>query len=378
MSDPSEILIRVESWPFTMLDNRILLAHKDFSENGILTDGDMTTYIFLSLWGQRNGEVWANRDGLAGKHGIGRSTLLERVGRLEKAGWLVKRRETRGGVKRVVLRLRVLGDHDAEPTATPAENSRGVESPEIWTGESRNLDPAVQKSGPISSTRKEKKEKEEPAEPSSAHGFAESSRAAVPGEEAEEDPSEKKKATRSRSAAPPPPAQARKVIEAPKDTGIEPPSRNGKKRGRKKPLKRNPAVDRLWTVWATEVKARWPSYAVPTPSGKAIGQTRNLYKRFGEEAAAKIIRVAIWDWLAIQESVETWKTKDTPIPDMGDILFLGTKLASFVVSGVTSPARRVSTYHQRYVSPPSDKTEASKKDGLSLAAQLRQKYWGAG
>jgi hypothetical protein len=166
------------------------------------------------------------------------------------------------------------------------------------------------------------------------------------------------------------------VIEAAVET-VEPPgktSRRGKSGGGNKTHPRNPAIDRLWTVWATEIKARNPMFAVPAPSPKFLGQLRHLFKQFGEETSEKIIQVAIWDWKPIQETIQVWKTKDVPFPEPGDILFIATQLAGSIGKGVYSSTHRVSEYHKRFIAKTDELTAASKVNGKSLAQQMREKY----
>ena len=348
------VLKRLQNWPFANVPTKLLLADGKMS-GGVLKDFDFKAYVVLTLWGQRDGRIWANQTSLAAAMNVDRTTIWRCLDRLERANALI--RASNGDIILVGW-----GDY-VPPDAANLQH----ETLQICNEDVAN-------SQHISRRTKEKKEVSDSASPT-ASALVVLNSPSEPEEAKEvEKKEEKAKERATRSAAPSPGGTNEPHRHIDPMVEGEKPNGRGRNTGTsaKKPAPRNPAIDELIVVWATEVKDRWPDYVVPTSTHKQIGQARHLFNQFGAENAAKIIRVAVWDWLAIQEVVEVWKTKDTPVPDIGDILYLGTKLAAFVSRGVISPRRRVSEYHKRFVAKPiapeKKKAQDDKYGGLSPAA----------
>jgi len=137
--------------------------------------------------------------------------------------------------------------------------------------------------------------------------------------------------------------------------------------------------DAYW-FWAAEVQAANPGYAPTFPGAdqaKVFSIAKKLLERCGHyDTFASIVRVAVWDWRAIQEEIHPWYTKDRAVPLINDIAYLHPQLAAKLKNGVVSKSLRVSRYRQRF----GDKTPQAEEraDGLTLAQahhkMLREKH----
>lgn len=131
----------------------------------------------------------------------------------------------------------------------------------------------------------------------------------------------------------------------------------------------------VYWFWAHEVQVAFPGFTPPFPgrgAPKVYKQCKTLLTRAGSpETCAATIRVAIWDWKAVQESIEVWKTKDLAVPDIGMILYLQTQLAAKLKSGVVGATIRVSRYKTKFIDKPAV-AAPEHNDGLT-GAQRHQK-----
>jgi hypothetical protein len=390
-----EVLARAAYWLYTPVPTALVLKVKGVDTEGSLTWNDIGYYTAMGLWAQKDGRITLSRTKMASRLGIDRKTLYRSLERLYEAGGL-RWEETvdRSGtpVRNVVLlnhkemqndsseqqsdsypdELLAAEANPAEEGVPAAGQGGGAKMPQ---GRGK-IAPGGGAKMPLRNNKKEEQKEDQETATACADAVAlakESSATSKDNEKAKRKKrSRRKKATRSL----PDVSRKRTVIEAAVET-VEPPgktSRRGKSGGGNKTHPRNPAIDRLWTVWATEIKARNPMFAVPAPSPKFLGQLRHLFKQFGEETSEKIIQVAIWDWKPIQETIQVWKTKDVPFPEPGDILFIATQLAGSIGKGVYSSTHRVSEYHKRFIAKTDELTAASKVNGKSLAQQMREKY----
>ncbi len=81
--------------------------------------------------------------------------------------------------------------------------------------------------------------------------------------------------------------------------------------------------------------------------------------------------MAIWDWRAIQETIDPWYTKEAgPVPTLQHILKLAPQLTARIGKGVISTTHRVSAYRSKFV----EKYEQQPSpDGMSFAERMRKK-----
>ena len=131
----------------------------------------------------------------------------------------------------------------------------------------------------------------------------------------------------------------------------------------------------VYLVWLAEMKQKDPSFAGGEPSEKEIAIGSKLMKKFPVESTGDLllrtIRVAIWDWRAIQASVEPWYTGQRPVPTLEAIYKLATQLAGAVNQGVIAlPHFRCSDYVRRWIAPPQTKGadeigERARREGKS-------------
>lgn len=124
--------------------------------------------------------------------------------------------------------------------------------------------------------------------------------------------------------------------------------------------------------WIAEMRERHPDYALDDPGPKEAGQARLLFEQIHDpDKLLAVIRIAVWDWLAIQETIESWYTKGKPAPDPTHILKILPHLANRIGRGVISPGRRVSDYKRRWIDGTWRDPRAPKKGGMSRAEKAR-------
>ena len=390
---PQPLADRLRYWKYTRVPTAMVHQLKRFG--GPLLSSDVENYWLMGSWGQEDGRITMSRTKLAKSLAINRKTLYESLERLHAAGcirWEQAVDKAGNPLRNVVLvSHKEMQIDSSEPQtqllaseAHPTEEggSHGTPGGGAHTPQGRGLQtPGGGVHRPHRTKRKE--EENEEGKPKTAPAYADANRLTK-----EEDPlvknekrdeNQNKSAKRGKRATPlalttnVPRKPIDKAVETETAGRVSPKGKTKRPRSSSQAPARNPSINRLWTVWTTEIKARFPEFAVPNETPKHIGQVRHLFKQFGEEASAQIIRVAVWDWSAIKETIMVWKTKDVSIPQIGDILVVSTQLAAHVARGVTSPGRRVSSYHKKFVAEPAPST-SKREGGLSLAAQMREKY----
>ena len=96
-----------------------------------------------------------------------------------------------------------------------------------------------------------------------------------------------------------------------------------------------------------------------------LNPTANL-----QQGHLHIFRIAIWDWAAIQETIDPWYTgKAGPVPQPEHILKIAPQLAARIGKGVISTSHRVSAYKTKFVD---EQTGSTVDDsGLGFAARMR-------
>lgn len=115
----------------------------------------------------------------------------------------------------------------------------------------------------------------------------------------------------------------------------------------------------VYQLWLAEMQRKDPGFmdgkrALGTPKDMKIGS--DLLKKFppslSDDLLLKMIRVAVWDWVAIQQSFE-WYAKGKPYPTLKEILYLADTLAGAVSKGIISPPGiRRSAYADRWLAAP--------------------------
>jgi len=113
----------------------------------------------------------------------------------------------------------------------------------------------------------------------------------------------------------------------------------------------------VYFVWLAEMKQKDPRFAGGEPSEKEVAIGAKLMEKFPVDTTGDLllrtIRVAIWDWRAIQASIEPWYTGQRPVPTLEAIYKLATQLAGAVNKGIIAlPHFRCSDYVRRWIAPP--------------------------
>lgn len=134
----------------------------------------------------------------------------------------------------------------------------------------------------------------------------------------------------------------------------------------------------VWHAYAAELVAFDKAHgrknaAVPVPNKRVLGQAGELLKRFVDRphALLTVIRVAVWDWPAIRESVETWYTRGVEVPELRHLIFLAEQLARHP-HGVTGSVHRVSAYAQRYGAGATPSSASTVLSLTEIAARLAE------
>jgi hypothetical protein len=125
--------------------------------------------------------------------------------------------------------------------------------------------------------------------------------------------------------------------------------------------------------WIEEVRVLDPKFPLATPTGPQVATAHKIMQAVdGHETALAIVRLALWDWPPIQETIETWYTKGKPVPEPQHIFKLLPHLASKVGRGIISPAHRCSAYCQRWIDGTWKDPNRKTIPGTSLAAKARR------
>ena len=124
--------------------------------------------------------------------------------------------------------------------------------------------------------------------------------------------------------------------------------------------------------WIEEMKLRHPEFPTEVPGGEHVTQARNIFNQIQDpDNILAIIRLAIWDWEAIRESVEVWYTANKDTPNPTHILKILDQLGVNLKHGIISPAHRRSTYVARWIDGTWRDPRAPRQNGPSLAEQYR-------
>jgi hypothetical protein len=144
----------------------------------------------------------------------------------------------------------------------------------------------------------------------------------------------------------------------------------------------------VYALWLEEMQRKDPTFmdgqqAEAASKEAAIG--KRLLKRFDPEKGdllLKAIRVAVWDWPAIQASDSlAWYAKGRPFPTIESIVYLADTLAGAAAKGIIAlPNYRESAYFKRFVAPPPIKADPTtdpiaarmKAEGKSRAQVVRE------
>jgi len=378
-SDAATYQARLKKWPNSWLPNAIA-----FDDD--VNDTEARIFWKLQLWGGKDGRVWMNRARLAEELKVSKRTLKRRLNRLVKAGWIDRSIEQPGGqfaYPRYVLQLR--------------RTKRGVTEvaphDRVVTGE--GVPDVAPPGGPDVAPQKEQKKGTTPSEkgalPSGALPPAEP---ALAEEEAKPEVGGVNKGvtsdTKTKGVKTPLPddsverakenARAKKreaglspgeVDGRPDIKKAEPEPATPKSKRRGHPMVWPPQDGRdVYLKWNELMQERDSQFEPIDPgiAGKKTGAGLNLLKAFPDPGLLeRVMRVAIWDWRALQGSVKAWQTKDEPIPTPEVIYKIAEQLAGYTKTGYVTGKYPRSAYHDKFVVPlppaPID------ENGLTLAQQ---------
>ena len=336
----------------------VLLADK--AQGGALTDADLALYVRLHLWSGSSKFTWVGTETVAETFKKSPRTVRQQLRNLAKAGWISReeRYVAKVGGTREGWVIRGETKDDAASYAATCGRITGNLLP-------RNRQPIATEAIP------------DEAPPGNLPGPTASVSGSLPqapgsaSKISREDPETTEETSEGKKVHAPPacmpdlrPKRAPLLIATP-------PLRKTTPRGEGRTSAWPPETfTDVFSKWQAEMVFANPGYVVPRPGQKDLGICKLLLAKFEPPQLEAIIRVAVWDWEAIQQSVEVWYTKSRPIPEVQCILKISAQLAAFVETGVVSTARRVSRYRAKYVDPPV--VVGERKPGeLSPAAQVR-------
>lgn len=382
--DP-KVSIQIEKWPFTRVPSAM---HDNLKcrGGGVLTLADIGCYSFLVLWGQRDGRVWVLRENLAKALGIGRKTLYRHLERLEAAGWLRYEDPVVAGSKTRTIVLTGVDGPLPSAVVQPTDGSNLTHAPDPTNGSNltRGMGQICPMNGsnlpPISTRSKDDEEKY-----SNADAFVDSEVTAS-SEKKNEGSKKRKKGSKKKASSgkknstlPPPPsfgANGTTVSAlAHVSPGHAPEALPAAARAAEPPTWPPRSSADVYKAWVYEISLKHPDARVSPRSGaKENSIIKTLLGKYDADTLRDMIRVAVWDWSAIRETIDVWYTKDKEIPEVTAISKLAAQLATKLKSGVTSARRRVSEYRSRYVlkEPP----KRVRKPGELTKAQAFRKAQG--
>ena len=334
----------------------VLLADK--AQGGALTDADLALYVRLHLWSGSSKFTWVGTETVAETFKKPPRTVRQQLRNLAKAGWISReeRYVAKVGGTREGWVIRGETKNDAASYAATCGRITGNLLP-------RNRQPIATEAIP------------DEAPPGNLPGPTASVSGSLP-----QAPGSASKISREDPETTEETSEGKKVhapAPLPLDLGNKPlplliatpPLRKTTPKTRDAVWPPEDSTD-VYAKWGSEMSLANPGYVVPRPGVKELSICKLLVDRFESPQLEAVIRVAVWDWEAIQQSVEVWYTKSRPIPEVQCILKISAQLAAFVETGVVSTARRVSRYRAKYVDPPV--VVGERKPGeLSPAAQVR-------
>lgn len=428
--DKTPIAVRCTQWEYCAVPSGL---HMDMLA-GKLTKSQVYTYYAMRVWGRTNGRVWRNRDDLARELDFkGRRPLLDHLKALVEAGWIDRSYEPPNldhAYPLYVLTLR-----DAKRSTEDScqcwfkclcgkRQNRSARRPTQGSDSRAQNDQCLKRSTPCVPLLKHPKETDVKVE-TFGEGFPAEveiegtgegviSKTEAWGETKTEDSSIEDShaapAPTSRTAMPDSDElpeksdgygdvsrygdelvkayRGRQPRTGPEDrfTGDGPPPKRKKNSNPTTPVPMHikhgkpqwpPREDYhsgydVAAKWIQEMKLRHPEFVTAMPGGEHVSQARHIFNQIQDpDNILAIMRVAIWDWPAIQETVETWYTKGKPTPDPTHILKILQHLSARTERGVTSPAHRRSDYVARWIKNSWRDPSRPRSKEPSLAEQAR-------
>ncbi len=344
---------QLDPWPGSLLPNAIIKDHKAFG--GILTDGALMTFWFIHLWSRGRGWMFAATTTLADRRGITDRAMRGHLAALKKTGWVTDVKRSWRGRQIDALSVNNAPFCENSKIGAAEKGFRGsgnripvernsvsaeVHSIEEVKGEEGSTpESASQTSGNLLSEKKIHAARDE-AETEAETGEA----AGAEGDDlSENDLASARRLANGNLVAEPgfgSPRRPDAIVTPPPpppDTGRVWPPKDG--------------AD-VHAKWLSEMSAAFPEFPRTRTNAKDNTICKKLLEKFEDpDHLEAIIRVAVWDWAAIRETVETWYTKDKRTPTPQAILKLSDQLAALITRGATSRTHRVSAYWTKFVRP---------------------------
>jgi hypothetical protein len=325
---------KTEDWHHSWMTNAIWMDLKGAEgSTGNLTRGDISMFWFLSMWGQADGRVTASAETIAKKAGCSARAIRKNVEALIKAGWIERTMKVGRFGKFSEWRLCKFKNekgrnHSSDPAEPQFRGGRNHSSAEVVQIQE---EVALQGSRPSAERHSQQEDELE--------------------EETEE----------ATDSADEPPWGADTTIG--KDKTVLPGKRSdapalgseafpaAPKVEAKKPTWPPESSSDVYWKWGEEMRERWPTFAVAKPRKLDYTRCKRLVDRHGYETLLHMIRIAIWDWTPIQQTIETWYTKNKKYPTLEHIEKIAEQLAGAVGKGVVNTSHRVSDYVTKFVRP---------------------------
>jgi hypothetical protein len=336
---------------------------------------DVGVWVYISYrWGRKNRLVWVTRTKMAKELGFSRKTLYRHLARLEGAGAF--RWENYEGNHGETRRMMIL--REVDPCV----------SPDPPLGHPRHT-PCVRNGPEKKKTKKQKKEEECAATYVASHvplakdeePDEEERERSIEERKKEAEDRERKRAVRKKEglrAAAPADTGAAAIETRASEPDDGPPRATSRPRGRsaatgaprpRRKLAEHPDVIAAFTTWNDEIKLRWPGGATRKLDKNTAGIIWKLLQQVDLDGLKAIIRLAVWDWLAIQDTIQPWYTKERKIPDFKAITYIFDQLVPMTGKGVSSHKHRVSEYERRFISKV--KPVEPSADGMTMAERIR-------
>lgn len=377
-----ELRAQIKGWDRSILPNKVLLQQSGL-EGGTLDDGALVTFWMLHLWSRRKRWLFASPATIARKRGKGKRCIQKHIAKLVAAGWIERQeRPWRGRIIDVLALVTPSaepveegiefleqppsegGDKIDTPLAGVAQDSPPCEGDE---SEFAGVRTTIRGGANLSSPEEEKEGKQKEGkqiDPDGSMGTSSEKDQPLEDSEGRSEDSEEGGAESAEEdsihAAALARLQTRSVSHVGKKASADTdePKRRTRARVPEWPPTRGSDV---YAKWAEEARAAFPGYAPPRPQAQEHGVCKHLLARYEDDpdSLLAIIRVALYDWTAIQATIETWYTKGKAVPEPQHILKLAGQLAAKLESGVTSNLHRVSDYYQRFVKGTARDTQPS-------------------
>jgi len=376
----------VGQWKTARVPTALLLELDSVNPNGGLKDTDLKVYIGLTTWGRGDGKVYARQSVIARWLGIARNTLWRSLTRLEKVEAITIGSIRVGEEDRKLIT--VVTPEGYKVDVPPVDHVPPVEQGVFHTG---NMGVP-----PVDLIRKRKKEDKSKKRVSTFVETKTSTFEEANGEEEHEPDFDMRRLERVKKDQEKKErdAEAMKAGAAssfgnhapldtqPADDSREPPGRSPRspRRSSGQPAKPKEIIDpkiiALHDAYLAEIKLKWPNAVELALNPMKAKLIRGLLDQTTHENLLEIIRVAVWDWDAIQETVQPWYTKDRELPDYKTLSFIFDQLAVLVGKGKTSTKHRTSDYRRRYIAKTLNNSSRD-ASGMSLAQRARREVWAA-